>query len=248
MKFKIDIYQLKELGNHGSEKIYVGSLTGYTTKDLQYLIDIFHKGGKETICIEGLSIRSFKITDLALLELTGFLVDGEFLKNIALKSKELQITNDDIQEPIIERNNESDFLIVGDDLSEEVVTNNDFSFLQENEIVLIESQNIVEWGASGFFENYIINVLSNLTSSVIEKLVSIGIPKSSISKFSLPNNVKKKIAKEYNIDSNSLFLESYHKENSTEYITFRNFYLKVNIVLENGELISLNTENLNKYL
>lgn len=248
MNFKIDIYQLQELGIHGSEKYYYGSLSGETNKDFQYLIDLFHKGGQETLCIEGLGIVSYKLEELTIIELTGFLVDGEYLKNIAIDSKELQITNNSLHEPTIEKEDDSDFIIVGDDETFEIISNSDFEFLNDTEIVLIESQNIVEWGASGFFENYVINVLSNLTSSVIEKLISIGIPENSITKFSLPNKIKNKIAKEYNVKPNSLFLESYQKDNSTEYITYRNIYLKIHIVIENGELISLNAENLNKYL
>ncbi|WP_294214556.1 hypothetical protein [uncultured Chryseobacterium sp.] len=247
MNFKIDIYQLQELGIHESEKFYFGSLTGQTNKDFQYLINLFHYG-KKTLCIEGLSIVSFKIDELTIIELTGFLVDGEYLKNIAVNSKELKITNQKLDEPTIQKEDNSDFIIIGDDQTYEIFSNNDFEFLKEKEIVLIESQNIAEWGASGFFENYIINVLSNFTSSIIEKLISIGIPENSISKFKLPNKVKNVIAKEYNVKQNSLFLESYQKDNSTEYITYRNIYLKVHIVLDNGELISLDAEDLNKYL
>ena len=248
MNFKIDIYQLQELGIHGSEKLYYGSLIGHTNKDFQFLIDLFHKGGKETLCIEGLAIVSFKLEEIFIIELTGLLVDGEYLKNIALNSKELLITNNTLEEPTIQENDDSDFIIVGDDSTSEIFSINDFKVLKNDEIIIIESQNIFEWGASGFFENYVINVLSNLTSNLIEKLISVGIPQDSISKFRLPNKIKNKIAKEYNVKPNSLFLESYHKENLTENITFRNVYLKIHIHLENGELVSLDAENLNKYL
>lgn len=248
MNFKIDIYQLRHLGDHGSEIFYYGCLTGHTKKDFQYLIDLFHNGGKDTICIEGLGIRSFKLEEVMIIELTGYLVDGEYLKNLALNSAELQITNSYLEEPKFYADDDSDFIIIGDDLTSEKFSNINFDFLNRKDVILIEGQNIFEWGSSGFFEDYIVNVLSNVTSSLMDKLISIGMPTNSISKFRLPNKVKNRIAKEYNIKPNSLFLEEYKKEGSLEFISFRNIYLKINIILENDELISLQAENLNNYL
>lgn len=240
MNFKIDIYQLKELADHGSEIFYFGSLTGKTNKDVQHLINLFH--------FEGLRIISYNLNDLIIIELTGFLIDGDHLKNIARSSEELQIINKDIKEIIIQKEDNSDFVIIENNQTYETFSEYNLEFLKENETVLIESQNIVEWGASGFFETYIVNVISNLTSTLIENLLSKGISKDSISRFNLPNNIKRKIAKEYNIKPNSLFLESFRKENSSEFITYRNTYFKVNLVIENSELVSLNVEHLNKYI
>jgi hypothetical protein len=245
MNIKIDIFQLTELGNHSSDNFYFGSLIGQTNKKFEDLIRIFHR---ENFCTEGLKINAYNLNDLAIIELTGFLVDGEYLKNIVLNSKDIEITNDNLGEIDIQNIEDSEFIILNDEATNITFPEINSDLYNDDNLILVKNISIVEWGASSYLENFIINIISNFTSTFIEKFLKKGITLDAITKFKLPTKIKTKIANEYNIKPNSLFLESYHKVNSTEYISFRSLYFKVEIVLEKGELLSLKTESLNKYL
>lgn len=245
MNFKIDIFQLYELGNYDSKTFYYGSLTGTTNKGFSDLISVFHRSN---FCIEGLRINAYNLKELVIIELTGFLVDGEYLKNIILNSNDLLIENNNIDEILIKKNEDSDYIIFSDEISDIDFSEIKLEMFNDSNLVFIENVSIVEWGASSYIENFILNIVSNLTSSFIEKILKKGLISDSISRFKLPTKIKNKIANEYNINPNTLFLESYYKDNNSEFITFRNLYFKIEIILENGELKSLKRNELNKYI
>lgn len=249
MQFKIDIYNLRTLGDHSSEKSYYGSIIGETAKNEQWLIDFFHYGGRTTRCIEGLAITSYSLDEYIIVELTGFLVDGEFLRGLIVGSKELKLTRKFFSDVnITEGDEDLEYLIIGDDTTPEDWTREDFTFIESYDTQLIKSQHIVEWGASGFFEVYILGIISGLSTTIIEKLIAKGLPSDSIKKFKLPSHIKKQLAKEYNVPIKSLFLENYYKEDDVEYLTFRSLNVRIHLKLKYNDLISLNTEILDRLL
>ena len=112
----------------------------------------------------------------------------------------------------------------------------------------MKSEYLYEWGATGFWGNYLIGVASSLSVLIIDKLVSFGFPVDSIKRFKLPSKIRKSLASEYNINPDSLFLESYSKEEEIIKVSFRNIAYRFHLTIKEGELVDLITEKLDKFI
>jgi hypothetical protein len=58
--------------------------------------------------------------------------------------------------------------------------------------------------------------------------------------------IRKSLASEYNINPDSLFLESYRKEEEIIKVSYRNIAYRFHLTIKEGELIELVTEKLDK--
>jgi len=246
-KFKIDIYTLTESASHSSDHIYFGSIVFETEMKSSWVFDFLHHAGGQ-MAIEGIEIKTYNFEDYSLITVTDFFRDGDFFKNLIYNSQDLNITNKPFLDKQFTTDNEPEYLIIGDDTVAELYTENDFDFLKEYKQTVVKSEYLYEWGATGFWENYFIGVASSLSVLIIDKLVSIGFPIDSIKRFKLPSKIRKFLANEYNIHPDSLFLESYSKEEEIIKASFRNMTYRFHLTIKDGELVEIKTEKLDKYI
>lgn len=244
-KFKIDIYTLTESGTHSSDQIYFGSIVFETENTTSWVFDFLrHAGGQ--MAIEGIEIKTYEFEEYTLISLTDFLRAGDFYKNLIYGSKDLNVTNNLFPDKEFTVDNEPEYLIIGDDAVAEQYKESDFEFLKDYKQTVVKSEYLYEWGATGFWENYLIGVASSLSVLIIDKLISVGFPVDSIKRFKLPSKIRKSLASEYNINPDSLFLESYRKEEEIIKVSYRNIAYRFHLTIKEGELIELVTEKLDK--
>lgn len=244
-KYKIDIYTLTESGNHSSNQNYFGSVVFETDNKASWVFDFLHHAGGQ-IVIEGIEIKTYEFEDYTLISLTDFFRDGDFYKNLIYGSKGLNITNNLFPDKQFTVDNEPEYLIIGDDAVAEQFTESDFDFLKDYKQTVVKSEYLYECGATGFWENYLIGVASSLSVLIVDKLVSFGFPVDSIKRFKLPSKIRKSLASEYNINPDSLFLESYRKEEEIIRVSFRNVVYRFHLTIKEGELVDIITEKLDK--
>lgn len=242
-KYKIDIYTLTESGNHSSDKIYYGSIVFESESKQRRVLDFLHHAGGQ-MAIEGIEIKTYEFEDYTIISLTDFFREGEFFKNLIYNNLELQVTNKLFPDKQFTVDNEPEYLIIGDDAVAESYTETDFDFLKDYKQTVVKSEYLYEWGATGFWENYLIGVASSLSVLIIDKLVSFGFPVDSIKRFKLPSKIRKSLASEYNINADSLFLESYSKKEEIIKASFRNIAFRFHLTIKKGEIIKLITEKL----
>ena len=248
MKYKVDIYALTEKASYSSDKIYFGSIIFETDKEAKWVFDFLHHAGGQ-MAIEGIEIITYNFDDYSLIQITDFFRDGDFYKDLIYNCKDFQVTNRPFIDKSFTSDNEPEYLIIGDDSVAEMFTEDDLVFLKDYQQTVVKSEYLYEWGATGFWENYLVGVASSLSVVIIDKLVSIGFPIDSIKKFKLPTKIRKSLASEYNISPDSLYLESYTKnEDGIITASFRNIAYRFHLTIKNGELVELKTENLNKYI
>ena len=75
-----------------------------------------------------------------------------------------------------------------------------------------------------------------------------GISKRNISKFKIPNEIKKILSDEYNIRIESLFIEKFIDEEGLITATLRNVIFRYTIIIKDKKLIELKTEVLNNFI
>lgn len=242
-KYKIDIYTLIESGIYSSDKIYFGSIVFETDNTASWVFNFLHQ---ETI--EGIEMKTYKFEEYTLICLTDFFRDGDFLKNLIYGSKDLNVTNKLFPDEQFTVDNAPEYLIIGigDDVVAEQYTESDFDFLKDYKQRVVKSEYLYEWGATGFWESYLIGVTSSLTVLIVDKLISFGFPVDSIERFKLPSKIRESLASEYNINPNSLFLECYRKEEEIIRVSFRNLTYRFHLTIKEGELVELVTEKLDK--
>lgn len=244
-KYKIDIYTLAESGDRSSDQIYFGSIVFETENTPSWVFDFLHHAGGQ-MAIEGMEIKTYEFEEYTLISLTDFLRDGDFFKNLIYSSKNLNVTNNLFFDKQFTVDNESEYLIIEDDAVAESCTESDFNFLKDYKQTVVKSEHLYEWGATGFWENYLIGVASSLSVVIIDKLISFGFLVDSIKRFKLPSKIRKSIASEYDINPDSLFLESYRKEEEIIKVSFRNIAYRFHLTIKEGELIELVAEELDK--
>ncbi len=246
-KYKIDIYTLTESGNHSSNNIYYGSIVFETKSDASWVFDFLHHAGGQ-MAIEGIEIKTYEFEEYTLISLTDFFRDGDFFKNLIYSSKDLKVTNRLFPDKQFTADNEPEYLIIGDAAVAELYAESEFDFLKDYKQTVVKSEYLYEWGATGFWGNYLIGVASSLSVLIIDKLVSFGFPVDSIKRFKLPSKIRKSLASEYNINPDSLFLESYSKEEEIIKVSFRNIAYRFHLTIKEGELVDLITEKLDKFI
>ncbi|MFC6999897.1 hypothetical protein [Rufibacter roseus] len=247
-KFKIDIYTLTEKASHSSDKIYFGSIVFETEMERSWVLDFLHHAGRQ-MAIEGIQIITYNFENYTIIELIDFFREGDYFKELIYQSQDLLVTNEQLIDNLFTTDHEPDYLIIGDDAVAGHYSEKDLDFLHDYQQTVIKSEYLYEWGATGFWDNYLIGIASSMSVLIIDKLVSLGFPKSSIQRFKLPTQIRKKIANEYNILPESLFLESYNKNKTgVEVVCFRNINYRFLITIKNGELANLTTEKLIKYV
>ncbi|HNV80705.1 MAG: hypothetical protein WBI34_11955 [Tenuifilaceae bacterium] len=192
-KYKIDIYTLTESGNHLSDQIYFGSIVFETNNTTSWVFDFLHHAGGQ-MAIEGIEIKTYEFEEYTLISLTDFFRDGDFYIDLIYGSKNLNVTNNLFLDKQFSVDNEPEYLIIGGDAVAEQYTESDFDFLKEYKQTVIKSEYLYEWGATGFWENYIIGVASSLSVLIIDKLVSFGFPIDSIKRFKLPSKIREYLA------------------------------------------------------
>lgn len=248
MIFKIDIFTLTEKASHSSDKVYFGSIVFRTGKDLKSVFDFLHYGGG-LMAIEGIEIITFDFEHYSIIQLTDFLRGGDFYKNLIYNNSDFQISNSEIKDKFLTTDSDYDYLIIGDDSVAEMFSESDVAFLKDYEGTIIKSDYLYEWGSTAYWEKYFASIASGLTLKIIDKLTSIGFPESSIQSFKLPQKIKEALANEYKITVDSLFLESYDKDENGKISTiFRNTTYRFYITMNKDEMVDLKTENLNKYV
>lgn len=247
-KFKLDIYTSIEKSSYNTTKEYYGSFIFETEKDTEWVFNFLQLGGGQLIN-EGTEIEVYHLRNYTLIQITDFFREGSFYKNLIYGTEELVVTNIPfLDNEILSENETVYFLIEGDNL-DDVEIDKITSLLQNDKHNSIKLTYSYEWGLSAFWENYIIGVLSSVSVTILDKLTSFGISKDKIKSFKLSADIKKKLAKEYNMNPDSLFLESYNKdEDGKIHITYRNISFKVHLQLKKGEVINLKTESLTRYI
>lgn len=246
-KYKIDIYTLSESANHSSDHLYYGSIVFETENNPNQVFDFLHHAGGQ-MAIEGIEIKTYEFEEYTLISLTDFFREGDFFKNLIYSSQELRVTNQIFTDRQFTIDNEPEYFIIGDDAVAELYTDSDFDFLKDYNQTVVKSEYLYEWGATGFWENYLIGVASSLSVLIIDKLVSFGFPVDSIKRFKLPSKIRKHLANEYNINPDSLFLESYSKDEAIVKATFRNIAYRFHLTIKEGELVELIAERLDKLI
>jgi len=246
-KFKIDIYNLEENFSHSSSRIYFGSILFESSWNNKSVNDfLLHAGGE--MINEGIEMLTFNFPDYTVIQLTDFGREGNFYQELIYSNKNFQIKNELFSDNQFTINDDDEYLIIGDDTTDELLSEDDLKFFKDYQGNLIKTEYHYEWGASGFWENYIIGIASSLTVEVISRLVSIGFPKKSIRKFKLPSKIKNFLSEEYQIDPKSLFMESYSNKDGIIEANFRNVKFRFELRIKDGELVDLKTEKLDKLI
>jgi len=249
LKIKVDIYKVQEIGKYSSKREYYGSIIFETKKEINWVLDYLHHANG-TMSIEGIEIKSFILRSYALIQITDFCRDGEFFRNLIYENKHLLISNIPFPEnEFIVDDDDIEYLIIDGENNTELLTEENFSFLHDYEHNSIKSEYIFKLGASGLWENYLIGIASSFTVEIITKLISLGFSSNNIKKHKLPSKIKNLIAKEYNIYTDSLFLESLKTDDfGISSLSFRGLEFRFQLKVNNDQIISLETEKLNKYL
>ena len=247
-KFKIDIYATKKNIIYIKKIQYYGSFVFETDKDTEWAFNFLQLGGGQLIK-EGTEIKVYNLDNYTLIQITDFFREGDFYKDLIYGTDELLVTNISFIDNEISSENETVYFLIEGDNLDDVEIDKITSLLQNDKHNSIKLTYSYERGLSAFWENYIIGVLSSVSVTILDKLISFGISKDKIKSFKLSADIKKKLAKEYNMNPDSLFLESYNKEEDGKiHITYRKISFKVHLQLKNGELLQLKTESLTKYI
>jgi len=245
--FKVDIYSLNELEAPSSSRKYFGTIPGYTDRGQQCLTNLLQYDGTKGL-IEGVEIKSYAFDNVILYDVTGLLFDGQLFKNALYNSKDIIITNKLLDETSFSTDEDINYVMIGDGSTKDIIKEGDFGFLKRYSLRLVRRQIIFEWGTSAFWEGFVLNVSSGLIAELLKKLERIGLPKTAIKTFKLPPALVKELAKVYNINAKSLFIESYQKRGQVEKMALRGINQRFYIGLKLGALNDFRVEALTSFL
>lgn len=207
-KFKIDIYNhLRDNNFKTIEFIHTFSGTYKTTETVEEIVDLLHV--EEGIAID--MIKPQGETPLIRLEL----LDGQDVEEIIerLNKKNVLISED---KDDFEHFSEINKILSIEEISLGKTESNElFSFLNSefpNDFKTItKTINIYEWGASGYFVNFIVNLAAGLSQTGLEKIYQFlknkGYQYTEIRQFDIII-IKNFISKNYGVNPNFLKLSS----------------------------------------
>jgi len=241
-KYKLDIYTVKR-----QEQTYHGSIVFGSDKQIKEIFDYLRFGGGN-LALEGLAISYYTLKEYTIIQITDFGRGGAFYADLIKGNINIHILL-----PFSEENNGNimveEYILVENSYNEGVLTQKDIEELRENNIYIVESGHWYNWGASSFLENFSINIISNFATDLIKKLIPKRNNENDIKTFKFTTKIKEELANIYNIRLETLFLESYSKnDTSEEFIIFRNLTHRFSLKVINQEIVDLKAEKLENYI
>lgn len=247
-KYKIDIFAKNNSNLNADDVSYFGSILIETELSRCSVVKFLQNHGGD-ISAEGIEIKTFELDDYTLMTITDFVRDGYVYTDLIYRNQDYQTFKQPLQEKTTALLEDFEYLIIKLE-SLEVVNGAGKAviLLENNAQKVIRYHYQYEWGCSAFFENLLVNVTANLTSSIIEKLYNLGLKADNVERYVLPIKIKKSLASLYKINPDTLFLESYIKDQEIIKVNFRNVSYHFSLQITDGELVALRAEKLDKLI